>query len=85
MGLRSGWRNRSSSFPGLARRSSSITLRLRIGDEASFNTLKTFRARFKYSHASTSDFTAVAEEVSGEDLRSFFKEWLNTKDPQLPK
>ena len=51
-------------------------LRREIGDEAFFNTLRTYHQRFKGSVASTADFQAVAEEVSGQDLDWFFDQWV---------
>ena len=57
-------------------------LRLRVGDEAFFDTLRTYTDRFRNSHATTADFIAVAEEVSGEQLGEFFDAWVYT--PELP-
>jgi aminopeptidase N len=51
-------------------------LRGEIGDEAFFDTLRTYHERFKNSVASTVDFQAVAEEVSGQDLDWFFDQWV---------
>lgn len=51
-------------------------LRLRVGDDAFFEILRTYYDRFKYANASTADFIAVAEELSGEDLTAFFGSWL---------
>ena len=51
-------------------------LRGEIGDEAFFDTLRTYHERFKNSVASTADFQAVAEEVSGQDLGWFFDQWV---------
>jgi aminopeptidase N len=51
-------------------------LRLKVGDEIFFNILKTYYDRFKYANASTEDFIAVAEEVSGQDLSALFDAWL---------
>lgn len=52
------------------------SLRLRLGDETFFNIIKAYATRFQYGNASTDDFIAVAEELSGEDLESFFDAWL---------
>jgi aminopeptidase N len=57
-------------------------LRLEIGDEAFFETLKTYQERYAQGNASTEDFIAVAEEVSGELLDDLFEAWLY--DEQLP-
>ncbi|MCB0102447.1 MAG: M1 family metallopeptidase [Anaerolineales bacterium] len=58
-------------------------LRLEVGDDAFFEIIRTYYDRYKYSNASTEDFIAVAEEVSGEDLEGFFDAWLY--DEQLPE
>ena len=61
-------------------------LRLTIGDEAFFETLRTYQAEYKYGNASTADFIAVAEEVSGEDLGEFFQAWLFDRIiPEMPE
>ncbi len=51
-------------------------LRLRVGDEVFFDILRAYYERFQNSHAGTSDFIAVAEGVSGQDLADFFADWL---------
>ncbi len=51
-------------------------LRLEIGDEAFFETLKTYFALYKNGNATTDDFIAVAEKVSGRELSGFFEDWL---------
>ncbi len=51
-------------------------LRLEVGDDAFFDILGTYYARFAGGNARTDDFIAVAEEISGEDLGDFFDEWL---------
>ncbi len=51
-------------------------LRLKVGDEAFFEILKTYYARHADGNATTDDFIAVAEEVSGQDLKQFFTDWL---------
>jgi aminopeptidase N len=58
-------------------------LRLQIGDEAFFEILKTYYARYAYGNVTTADFIAVAEEVSGQSLGEFFEAWLY--DPFLPE
>jgi aminopeptidase N len=50
-------------------------LRFEIGDDALWKTLQTFYERHKTGNASTSDFQAAAEDVSGEDLSTFFAQW----------
>ncbi len=51
-------------------------LRMRIGDDAFFRTLKAYHETYKGSTAETQDFIAVAQRESGQDLRDFFKVWL---------
>jgi aminopeptidase N len=53
-------------------------LRERLGDETFFRLLQEWAARYRYSNATTDDFIALAEEVSGEDLDAFFTDWLYT-------
>jgi tetratricopeptide (TPR) repeat protein len=57
-------------------------LRRQLGDELFFETLRTYLDHYKYETASTADFIAVAEEVSGESLADFFEPWLYA--PQMP-
>lgn len=53
-------------------------LRQRLGDETFFRLLQEWAARYRHATATTDDFMALAEEVSGEDLDSFFTDWLYT-------
>lgn len=63
-----------------------VALRAKLGDEVFFNILRTYQDRFKYSNATTADFVAVAEEVSGEALAEFFDGWLYaTEMPDIPE
>jgi aminopeptidase N len=57
-------------------------LRLHLGDEAFFTILRTWTARFHNGNATTEDFIALAEEISGEQLDDFFESWLF--EPALP-
>jgi aminopeptidase N len=60
-------------------------LRRTVGDELFFNILSTYYQRYQYSNASTEDFITVAEEVSGQDLGSFFDGWLyGSTLPSMP-
>lgn len=60
-------------------------LRKTVGDEAFFTTLRTYTARHRDGNASTEDFIAVANEVSGQDLNGFFDRWIRREElPQLP-
>ena len=61
-------------------------LRLRIGDDDFFQTLKTYADRYKNSNVKRNDFRKVAEGVSGENLAGFFKRWFySTTLPPLPQ
>lgn len=51
-------------------------LRLRVGDDAFFTILRTWTERFQNGNATTEDFIALSEEVSGQDLADFFQGWL---------
>ena len=61
-------------------------LRIKVGDEKFFAILKAYFKRFGNSHAGSKEFTQLAKEVSGEDLDSFFKAWLEDKlIPDIPE
>jgi len=51
-------------------------LRRKVGDQKFFEILKTWTARYRHSNATTAQFIAVAEEVSGQRLEGFFQDWL---------
>jgi aminopeptidase N len=55
-------------------------LRLEVGDETFFEILKTYHERFKGGNATTADFIAVGEEVSGKELSAFFDSWLYSEE-----
>ena len=61
-------------------------LRLEVGDEAFFEILRTYHEQYKGSNATTDDFIAVAEKVSGKDLQDLFDNWLyNEEIPPIPE
>jgi aminopeptidase N len=61
-------------------------LQQEVGDETFFKILQTYAKRYQYGNAGTDEFVAVAEEVSGQDLTSFFDTWLFSKKmPDLPE
>ena len=62
-------------------------LRLRVGDEAFFKILREYYDQHKYATASTADFIAIAEKVSGMSLAEFFDPWLydETSRPGHPR
>jgi aminopeptidase N len=57
-------------------------LRERIGDDAFFRVLRSWVDDHRGSVASTADFVALAEEVSGQQLDALFDAWLYA--PELP-
>lgn len=60
-------------------------LRLEVGDQAFFRTMKAWVRRFKGKSATTEDFVALASEVAGRDLGDLFSSWLDeTPQPELP-
>jgi aminopeptidase N len=53
-------------------------LRRKLGDELFFRGIKHYYARNEISIASSADFLKAMEEVSGQDLDAFFKQWAYT-------
>jgi aminopeptidase N len=61
-------------------------LRLTVGDEVFFDILRTYTGRYHNANATTADFIAIAEEISGQELDQFFDAWLFAIDlPPLPQ
>lgn len=61
-------------------------LRLEVGDEAFFDTLRTYYANHRDGNATTEDFIATAEAVSGQELDSLFQAWLyDERVPPMPR
>jgi aminopeptidase N len=61
-------------------------LREKIGDDAFFKLLRTWYTTHKNSTATTAEFEALAKQVSGQNLDSFFTTWLHTPGkPPLPQ
>ena len=52
-------------------------LRYIVGNETMRRILRTFYDRWKLKHVDEAAFRAVAEEVSGRDLSTFFGQWLH--------
>ncbi|MFA7273881.1 MAG: M1 family metallopeptidase [Crocinitomicaceae bacterium] len=52
-------------------------LRHQIGDEKFWLGIRKYYDDYKFENATTSDFQKVMEEISGQDLESFFHQWLN--------
>jgi aminopeptidase N len=60
-------------------------LRRTVGDTAFFEILKAWSAQKRFANATTAEFIALAEQVSGRSLASLFNSWLNTKGkPRRP-
>ena len=57
-------------------------LRVEIGDQAFFDGARLWMQRYDNSAATSEDFQAVFEEVSGQNLDDFFDTWLH--DPGKP-
>jgi aminopeptidase N len=57
-------------------------LREAVGDPSFFTILRDWPAEHRGSHATTADFEALAERVSGQDLAALFQRWLY--QPGLP-
>jgi aminopeptidase N len=53
-------------------------LREKIGDDAFFEILKTWTAKYRHGNATTTQFIALSEKISGQDLDAFFQTWLYT-------
>jgi aminopeptidase N len=51
-------------------------LRHVLGDATFFQALQTYAQQFRYANATTEDFQAVCEQVSGRSLAAFFAEWI---------
>jgi aminopeptidase N len=58
-------------------------LRLQVGDAAFFTILRSWAAQRALSDGSIAQFTALAEQVSGQDLDALFTAWLFT--PSRPE
>ncbi|MGH9244801.1 MAG: M1 family metallopeptidase [Acidimicrobiales bacterium] len=60
-------------------------LRRTVGDDAFFETLRTYTAEFADGNATTDDFVGAAERESGMELTELFDRWLYEEDvPELP-
>ena len=55
-----------------------------LGDELFFKIIRTYYQRYAGGNATTADFKAVAEEVSGKVLNTFFEQWVESSgNPHL--
>jgi len=60
-------------------------LRVKLGDDKFYQTLREFVAKNKYGNASAKDWIEITSRISGQDMKPFFDEWLyGTKIPKLP-
>jgi aminopeptidase N len=60
-------------------------LRGQVGADVFWKGIQAYYKRHAGSNASTDDFRKVMEEVSGKDLKAFFKQWLYTAGHPLLK
>lgn len=61
-------------------------LRITVGENVFFDILRAYVAEFGGGNATTPDFIATAERVSGQDLTELFDAWLNTVGvPEFPE
>jgi hypothetical protein len=59
-------------------------LRERVGDPAFFEILRAWTSIHRHSDATTAQFVALAQEISGQDLTQFFHDWIySTGKPLL--
>ncbi|MBE2183204.1 MAG: M1 family metallopeptidase [Anaerolineae bacterium] len=60
-------------------------LRLVVGDDAFFEILRTYAGQYTYGNATTDDFFAIAEAISGRNLEKFKRDWLYViQIPSIP-
>jgi len=60
-------------------------LRVEVGDDTFFEILRTYADNYRYGVATTDDFIALAESISGRDLSELFADWLYGEEvPALP-
>lgn len=51
--------------------------KMKYGEEMFYNILKEYYNRYKFRIATAEDFINICEEITGEDLDSYFNKWLN--------
>ena len=57
-----------------------------VGDATFFQILRAYYERYQNSNATTDDFIAVAEEVSGQEVDALFQAWLYDEAvPDVPE
>ena len=55
-------------------------LRNKVGDEVFFKILRQFYRKYQYKNAGTQDFITLSSNLSGQNLDSFFSQWLTRAD-----
>ena len=59
-------------------------LRHKLGDDIFWKGIRNYYAKYRNANVLTADFQKVMEEVSGENLKDFFQQWIFTKGyPEL--
>ena len=58
-------------------------LRIKVGDDAFFETLRKYYTAYRNTNATTTEFIVIAEKVSQQNLNDFFAQWLYKSD--IPK
>jgi aminopeptidase N len=53
-------------------------LRRKLGDELFWKGVRNYYAKYKGGNANTDDLRQIMEQTSGQDLKSFFNQWLRT-------
>lgn len=54
-------------------------LRHKLGDDTFWKGIRDYYAKYRDSNAMTADFQKVMEETSGQNLETFFQQWIFTK------
>ncbi len=54
-------------------------LRYKLGDDIFWKGIRAYYKKYRNSNAMTADFQKVLEKVSGQNLESFFQQWIFTK------
>jgi len=57
------------------------TLRAQVGDEAFWRAINIYLNRHKLGNVRSTDLRKVMEEISGQDLKWFFDQWVYAADP----
>ena len=61
-------------------------LRQEIGDDAFFDSLRTYNERFQGGNVVPEDFIQITEEISGQELDSIYDRWIYSEElPSIPE